>query len=732
VPELTASRRPARQIGQALLLAAAYFAAAKLALLIAIPPGYATPVWPPSGIALAAMLLVGGRVWPGVWLGATLVNLTVETSLAAALMIGTGNTLEAVAGAALIRRFCGDFRCFERGEEVLGFVAAAGLSGTIAATVAMISLATGHELTSSQLLSNWWTWWQGDVSGMIIVTPLILSWSTRSKVVWSRQKIAEAISFALLLLVVAHVAFRLDPGAASLSPLMFLIVPFIIWAAFRFGQREVTTATAVACSLAIWDVFERSYGVAHLNESLLLLLAFNSTVVATGLVLGAVLTERDRVMQAIRGHRDELEVRVEQRTQELAVANQTLQNDMKERARMETLVVESERRFRSMIEAVQDYAILLLDTEGRVTSWNRGAERIKGYTAEEIIGRPFMCFYCPEDIAAGRPQRALELAARDGRFENEGWQVRKDGSRFWANAIITALRDETGRLRGFAKVTRNLARQKETEEALRDAMAAAEKASQAKSEFLARMSHELRTPLNSLLILAKLLADNASGNLQPKQVQFARSIHDAGMDLLNLINDILDLSRIESGAVTHLEIGPVRFSRLRDYLESNFQQVAQSKGLAFSITIDERLPAAMETDERRLQQILKNLLSNAFKFTREGGVSLHIAPPVAGGSAVQPDAAHRAVAFSVTDTGIGIPPDKLEVIFEAFQQADGTTSRQFGGTGLGLAISRELIRLLGGEIRVESEAGRGSTFTACLPLQPQAANSELQAASSAG
>ena len=213
-----------------------------------------------------------------------------------------------------------------------------------------------------------------------------------------------------------------------------------------------------------------------------------------------------------------------------------------------------------------------------------------------------------EDIAAGRPQRALELAARDGRYEDEGWRVRKDGSRFWANAIITALRDDAGRLRGFAKVTRNLTRRKETEEALRDAMAAAEKASQAKSEFLARMSHELRTPLNSLLILAKLLADNASGNLQPKQVQFARSIHDAGMDLLHLINDILDLARIESGAITHLDFvtGPLRPAARQP--GKQFPAGGPAQG-ACLLDLDRRGPAAaFETDARRLQQILKNLL----------------------------------------------------------------------------------------------------------------------------
>ena len=706
--------QPVRYVGQILLLAAGYFGAAKISLLLAIPPGYASPVWPSSGIALAALLLGGNRLWPAVWLGAAAANLPVETSAWAAFPIATGNTLEAVIGAALIRRFCANFRTFRRGEEVLGFVAAAGLSGTVAASIAMVTLAMGHELSSARLFSNWWTWWQGDVSGMIIVTPLILSWTTPTQVEWSSSKAAEAFCFALLLFLVAQVAYRLDTGSAALSPLMFLIVPFIVWAAFRFSQREVATATAVACSFAIWDVFERTYGGAGINEPLLMLLAFNSTAVTTGLVLCALLGERDRVMQTIRRHRDELEVRVQERTRELEVANRTLQEDMAERRRMETLVAESEYRFRSMIEAVQDYAILLLDTEGRVTSWNQGAERISGHTADEIIGQPFMCFYCPEDVAAGRAHRALELAARDGRHEDEGWRMRKDGSRFWANAIITALRDEHGRLRGFTKVTRNLTRRKEMEEALRDAMATAEKASQAKSEFLARMSHELRTPLNSLLILAKLLADNASGNLQPKQVQFARSIHDAGMDLLHLINDILDLSRIESGAPIHLDVVPVRFSQLRDNLEGNFRQVAQHKGLSFSISIDESLPAAMETDARRLQQVLKNLLANAFKFTRQGGVALRVAP--AGGRQAS-DGQRRTVEFSVTDTGIGIARDKLDIIFEPFQQAEGSTGRQFGGTGLGLSISRELTRLLGGEIRVESEPGRGSTFTVRMPLE---------------
>jgi signal transduction histidine kinase/DNA-binding response OmpR family regulator/HAMP domain-containing protein len=237
-----------------------------------------------------------------------------------------------------------------------------------------------------------------------------------------------------------------------------------------------------------------------------------------------------------------------------------------------------------------------------------------------------------------------------------------------------------------------------------------------KSEFLANMSHELRTPLNSMLILSRLLYENEEGNLNQKQVEYAQTIHASGDDLLQLINEILDLSKIESGTM-EIERKRVFVGDLRDYVKKNFEAVASTKGLELTVDVRRDAPKAVFTDQQRLQQIFKNLLSNAFKFTAEGTVTFRIETVTSGWSTGHKmlDQADHVVAFSVTDTGIGIPKDKHRIIFEAFQQADGTITRKYGGTGLGLSISREIAQLLGGEIRVTSEPGKGSTFTLYLP-----------------
>ncbi|HEY9663016.1 MAG TPA: ATP-binding protein, partial [Allocoleopsis sp.] len=310
-------------------------------------------------------------------------------------------------------------------------------------------------------------------------------------------------------------------------------------------------------------------------------------------------------------------------------------------------------------------------------------------------------------------QQAQTLKASEELLKNQQEQLQQTNEELEEKAELLALQN-----REVERKNREIEQAKRSLEEKAEQLALTSKY---KSEFLANMSHELRTPLNSLLILARLLSENSDGNLTTKQVEYSRTIFSAGNDLLALINDILDLAKIESGTMS-IDISPVVFSDLRGQMERTFSQVAQDKNLQFALNFDPNLPPTIQTDSKRLQQVLKNLLANAFKFTEQGQVTLTVRIATEGWSTDQKmlNQAESVVAFAVTDTGIGIAPEKQQIIFEAFQQADGTTSRRYGGTGLGLSISREIAHLLGGEIRLTSQLEQGSTFTLYLPLAYQA------------
>jgi PAS domain S-box-containing protein len=358
-----------------------------------------------------------------------------------------------------------------------------------------------------------------------------------------------------------------------------------------------------------------------------------------------------------------------------------------------------------LVESVQDYAIFALDPRGYILSWNIGAARLKGYTADEIIGKHFSIFYPPEDKARGKTEWELELAERDGRFEDEGWRVKKDGSLFWANVIITALRAPNGELVGFAKVTRDLTERKNSEErAVRDAsrLAAAEAASRTKSEFLATMSHELRTPLNAIGGYAELIEMGVAGPISDEQRSYLARIRSSQQHLLAIINDLLNYSRSEAGQVTY-EMSRVS---LHDVVERALPMMvpqATTKGIAISHGPCTRHADAW-ADQQKVEQIVLNLLSNAVKFTPSGG-------RVTVSCAVEDDQG----TITVSDTGPGIPPDKFEAIFEPFVQLGRSLTTQSQGTGLGLAISRDLARAMSGDLEVGDTPGGGATFTLSLP-----------------
>jgi PAS domain S-box-containing protein len=374
-------------------------------------------------------------------------------------------------------------------------------------------------------------------------------------------------------------------------------------------------------------------------------------------------------------------------------------HDITEQKQAEQKLQESEARFRLIVEGAKDYGIFMLDPHGNVATWNAGAERITGYAAEEIVGRRFSSFYPQEAIGDGLPERELRVAAAEGRFEDEGWRIRKDGSRFWATVVIAALHDESGQLVGFSNITRDLTDRKNAELVLERARDAAEAANRAKGEFLANMSHEIRTPMNGIIGMTELLLDS---ELTPEQRESLTLVMGSAESLMTVINDILDFSKVEAGK---LELDPIEFN-LRDLFGDALKTLAiraHRAGLELACDIDAEIPEILVGDPGRLRQVLVNLIANAVKFTPEGEI-------VVQARLKQADADTCRIEFSVTDTGIGIPPEKRTVIFEPFSQADGSTTRRFGGTGLGLTISARIVALMGGRIEVDSETGKGSKF----------------------
>ena len=384
--------------------------------------------------------------------------------------------------------------------------------------------------------------------------------------------------------------------------------------------------------------------------------------------------------------------------------------DISDRKQSEEALRTSEARFHLLLENVKDYAIFFLDTERRITRWNLGAERILGYQEAEILGQSGSIIFTPEDRQQGADKRELDKAEAEGRAENERWHVRKDGSRFWGSGIVTPLRDETGQLRGFAKIMRDVTERKQAEDERNELLAReqeareeAEAANRIKDEFLAVLSHELRTPLNPILGWAKLLR---SRKFDDKTADRALETIERNAKLqIQLIEDLLDVSRILQGKLT-LNICPVALATTIEAAMETVRLAAQAKLIQIQTVLDPCV-GLVAGDPSRLQQVVWNLLSNAVKFTPDGGrVEVRL------------ERIDSQAQIQVGDTGQGISQDFLPYVFDYFRQADSTSTRAFGGLGLGLAIVRHLVELHGGTVWAESPGeGQGTTFTVRLPLQ---------------
>lgn len=391
--------------------------------------------------------------------------------------------------------------------------------------------------------------------------------------------------------------------------------------------------------------------------------------------------------------------------------------DISDRKASEEALRKSEERLRLMTQNVKDYSIIMLDQQGQIVTWNEGAQRLKGYYEEEIIGQPLSRFYTPEDIAANKPAALLELAKAEGRTEDEGWRVRKDGSRFYADVILTSIHDADNKFIGFAKITRDISEKKRAEELIHNtnvlleqriaertselalAKEQAEQASHAKSEFLSRMSHELRTPMNAILGFSQILE---AESLNSEQKDFVHEIYHAGNHLLDLINDLLDISRIESGRM-EINIEAVRLNKITSQAAQIIRPLLQHMNLTL---IDHCAQDVMLlADATRLKQILVNLLSNAAKYNQHDGRILIDCKTLGA----------EKLRISITDTGSGISKDNIDRLFIPFERLDKSDDSTIEGTGIGLALSKSIAHLMDGDIGVESTLGQGSTFWIDLP-----------------
>ncbi len=655
-----------------LLVAGLYFASAKLGLTLAFVAEQVTLVWPPTGIALAAVLLLGRRVWPGIALGAFLANLTAHETVATACGIATGNTLEALIGAWALQRV-GFHPALDRLRDVLALVVrAAGCSTAVAATIGVISLCLGGAQPWSAVPSLWWTWWIGDALGDLVVAPLLLVLATSPPVKVRAPRRAEALVALAALFVVSVTVFEARFGTPSSGhPLHYTIFPFVIWGALRFGQRGTTIATFLASALTIWSTAHGSgpFAMQTLHESLLLLQLFMAVVAVTALLLGAAIAERDRAERRAAADYD--------------------------------LLQSSERRLRLALDAghmgVWDWDV----ATGEV-KWSENLEPMHGLARGAFSGTidGFRALVHPDDLE--RVNREIARALETGTsYETEFRNPWPDGTIHWVAGKGTAVRDASGRAARMLGVGMDVTERRRLEEELRQRAEQLADADRRKDEFLAMLAHELRNPLqplsNALYLLARTGTDRE---------RFLAMANRQVTHLVRLVDDLLDVSRITRGMVT-LRKEPVFLSDLVARATENVRHFMESCGHSVSVSLPTE-PLRLEVDPVRLAQVLANLLSNAAKYTTPGG-SIRLTAERAG----------EQVVIRVRDTGAGIDAALLPHIFDLFVQGAAPADRAPSGLGIGLTIVRRLVEMHGGRVEARSPGpGHGSEFIIWLPAMP--------------
>lgn len=682
-------RRPLPLIARILLLALVYFAAAELGLSLAALHSNVTPVWPPTGIAIAAVVIFGLRVWPGVFLGALATNVLTNIPVGSAIGIAVGNTLEAVVAFWLLQRVAGWRNSLDSVADVMRFVGCAAiLAPVVSATVGSLSLCLGGAAEWAGFGSLWMTWWIGDGFGALIVAPFILSWRWPSELN-KEHGLEIAVLLLLHLLVVMIVFGGWFPGPVKTYPLAYLSLPFLLWAALKFDLRIVTSAIVLMAGVAVWGA-KQGYGpwvVSNPNVALILLISFVGTSSLMTLAVSAVTNERRKAEADKSKLGSELEVH---------------------RRRIEELVAH--------VPGVVWEAWGKPDAAGqRIDFVSSHVEKMLGYSQQEWLSTPnfWLTIVHPDDKERAAREAAAIFASGKGGSSRFRW-LHKNGREVWVEAQSVVVCDETGPL-GMRGVTMDITAAVKAEieraellERESQAREEAEEASRLKEEFLATVSHELRTPLNAVVGWSRLVR---SGQLDKDGMSHALEVIERNASAQRqIIEDLLDVSRIITGKL-RINTQRVDLLLIIHAAIDAVRPAAEAKEIDLR-THFEAPDTIVRADVERLQQILWNLLANAVKFTpQRGTVDLYLRH-------------HGSLAeIRIEDSGPGIPQEFLPRIFERFSQADGSSTRKHGGLGLGLAIVRHLVELHGGTVSASNrDENGGAVLIVALPaIEPTSA-----------